>query len=64
MQIEISEEHRDFVRFLWFKEINEASRKITSLRFTRVVFGLTSIPFLQNGTIQIHVSRYLPVSHW
>ena len=63
-QVEIAEEHRDFVRFLWFKDINETPRKITSLRFTRVVFGLTSSPFLLNGTIKIHVSKYLPVPHY
>ena len=44
---------------LWFKDINEMPRKITSLRFTRVVFGLTSSPFLLNGTIKSHVSKYL-----
>ena len=60
----MAEEHRDFVRFLWFKDINETPRKIISLRFTRVVFGLTSSPFLLNGTIKIHVSKYLPVSHY
>ena len=64
LQVEIAEEHRDFVRFLWFKDINETPRKITSLRFTRVVFGLTSSPFLLNGTIKIHVSKYLPVPHY
>ena len=64
LQVEIAEEHRDFVRFLWFKDINETPRKITSLRFTRVVFGLTSSPFLLKGTIKIHVSKCLPVSHY
>ena len=64
LQVEIAEEHRDFVRFLWFKDINETPRKIISLRFTRVVFGLTSSPFLLNGTIKIHVSKYLPVPHY
>ena len=64
LQVEIAEEHRDFVGFLWFKDINETPRKITSLRFTRVVFGLTSSPFLLKGTIKIHVSKCLPVSHY
>ena len=50
LQVEIAEEHRKFVRFLWFKDINETPPKITSLRFTRVVFGLTSSLFLVNGT--------------
>ena len=63
-QVEIAEEHRDFVRFLWFKDINDTPRKIISLRFTRVVFGLTSSTFLLNGTIKIHVSKYLPVPHY
>ena len=64
LQVEIVEEHRDFVRLLRFKDINETPRKITSLRFTRVVFGLTSNPFLLNGTIKIHASKYLPVPHY
>ena len=64
LQVEIAEEHRDFVGFLWFKDINETPRKITSLRFTRVIFGLTSGPFLLNRTIKIHVSKYLPLPHY
>ena len=64
LQVKIAEEQRDFVRFLWFKDINETPRKITSLRFTLVVFGLTSSPFLLNGTIKFHVSKYLLVSHY
>ena len=64
LQVKIAEEHRDFVQSLWFKDINETPRKVTSLRFTRVVFGLTSSPFLLNGTIKIHVSKYLPVPHY
>ena len=64
LQIEIAEEHRDFVRFLWFKDINETPRKITNLRFTLVVFGLTLSPFLLNGTIKIHISKYIPVPHY
>ena len=64
LQVEIAEEHRDFARLLWFKDINETPRKITSLRFIRVVFGLTSNPFLLNGTIRIHASKYLPVPHY
>ena len=39
-------------------------RKITSLRFTHVVFGLTSSPFLLKGTIKIHLSIYLPAPHY
>ena len=64
MQVEIAEEHRDFVPFLWLKDINKTLRKITSLRYTRVVFGLTSSLFLLNGIIKIHALKYLPVPHY
>ena len=64
LQVEIAEEQRDCIRFLWFNDINETPRKITSLRFTRVVFGLTSSPFLLNVTIKIHIWKYLPAPHY
>ena len=64
LQFEIAEEHRDFVCFLWFKDINETPPKITSLRFTLVFFGLTSSPVLLNGTMKIHVSKYFPVPYY
>ena len=64
LQVEIAEQHQDFVRFFWFKDINEMPPKVTSLRSTRVVFGLTSSPFLLNGTIKIDVSKYLPMPHY
>ena len=67
LQIKVAEEYRDFVRFLWFqdnKDINGTSRKITSLRCTRVIFGRTSSPFLLNGTIKIQVKKYLPAPHY
>ena len=34
------------------------------MRFTRVVFGLTSSPVLLNGTMKIHVSKHLPVPYY
>ena len=46
LQVKIAEEHRYFVRFLWFKDIDETLRKITSLKFSYVVFCLTSSQFL------------------
>lgn len=61
LQVEISEEQADFVCFLWFKRINETLHQITSFRFTCVAFSLTSHPLLLNGTMKIHVSKYLPV---
>ena len=59
-QIEIVKEHRDFLRFLWFKDILYNQETIT-LRFKRIIFGLTCSPFLLNGTIKEHLQKYLPL---
>ena len=59
LQIGITEDHRDLLRFLWFKNINDVPLTPTTLRFTRVVFGLTSSPFLLNGTIKHHLEKYM-----
>ena len=59
-QIEIVKEHRDFLRFLWFEDILYNQETIT-LRFKRVIFGLTCSPFLLNGTIKEHLQKYLPL---
>ena len=46
LQVKIAEDYGYFARFLWFKDIDEAPRKITSLKFSYVVFRLTSSTFL------------------
>ena len=49
--IEISPEHIDFLKFLWYDFRNNDVEKGVGLRFTRAVLGLISSPFLLNGTI-------------
>jgi hypothetical protein len=58
LNIAISPEHRDYLRFLWVDDPMNEDPKIRLLRFTRVVFGLTSSPFILNATIKHHVSQY------
>ena len=58
LQICIAEIHRNLVRFLWFEDINN-SDVVKTLRFARVMFGLTCIPFLMNATIRAHVEKHL-----
>lgn len=58
LNIAISREHRDFVRFLWY-DLNSKEEKIITYRFLRVVFGLTSSPFLLNATLRHHLSKYV-----
>ena len=62
LNIEIHPEHRDLLRFLWLREIGTDTPEIITLRFTRNTFGLTSSPFLLNGTIGSHLSKYLNTS--
>ena len=60
LNVEISKEHRDFLRFLWYENVNsESDAKLIVYRFLRVVFGVTSSPFLLNGTIMHHLFKYL-----
>ena len=54
LQICLNKEHRDFARFLWFADIHDINLEVVILRFARVVFGLTSSPFLLNATIKNH----------
>ncbi|XP_066916217.1 uncharacterized protein [Clytia hemisphaerica] len=59
LNISIHPDHRDFLRFLW-RDPSSSDREIVVYRFLRVVFfGLTSSPFLLNGTIRQHMSKYL-----
>ena len=59
LMIAVEERDRDVLRFLWVNEINDEDITIRRLRFTRVVFGVCSSPFLLNSTIRHHLERYL-----
>ena len=49
---------RNHLRFLWYHEVFPDFPKLKRLRFARVIFGVTSSPFLLNGTIQKHIGNY------
>ena len=51
-------ENRDVLRFLWVDDVNSAEPKIMEYRFARVVFGVTSSPFLLNATLLKHITSY------
>ena len=61
LQTEISEEHRNFLRFLWFKDVFSTNSEQILLRFRRVIFRLTCSPFLLNGAVRVHLKKYLPL---
>ena len=61
----IGKSHRDFVRFLYFKDLDDyCSAKINDpeniavYRVGRVLFGLSSFPFLLSGTLIQHEHYY------
>ena len=47
-----------FLDFLWMESISEKD-KIVVYRFLRVVFGVTSSPFLLGATIKLFVTKYI-----
>ena len=61
-QIFVDDNDRDLIRFLWFENINNPGSEIVIYRFTRVVFALTSNPFLIIATLQHHLSKYLSIA--
>ena len=58
LQIGIKETDRDYLRFLWVDDILKENPKIIRNRFARVVFRVTSSPFLLNATIRKHNNQY------
>ena len=49
---------RDYLRFLWYDDIEKETPKIMKYRFTRVIFGATCSQFLLNGIIKLHAEKY------
>ena len=54
LNVGIHPEHQDFLRFLWYSP----NGKVIVYRFLRAVFGVTSSPFLLNGTIKQHLEKF------
>ena len=55
LQVRITEADRDAMRFHWRRDEHSP---LTTLRFTRALFGLTSSPFLLGGVIETHLSNW------
>ena len=50
------EQDRDAQRVLWYYDVIE--RNIKEYRFTRVMFGATSSPYILGATLQKHIQGY------
>ncbi|GFY76726.1 integrase catalytic domain-containing protein [Trichonephila inaurata madagascariensis] len=55
LQIGVREQDRDFLRFMWYDRENRDHIKI--YRHHRVVFGVTSRPFLLGATLNHHLDN-------
>ncbi|XP_035217893.1 uncharacterized protein LOC118191201 [Stegodyphus dumicola] len=53
LQISVAKEDQDFLRFIWWEDYKERKQKI--YRHRRVVFGLTSSPFLLAAVPDYHL---------
>lgn len=58
LMISVDEKDRDALRFLWVDSIDSEIPRKQVLRFARVVFGVSSSPFLLNATIKYHMDKY------
>ena len=59
LMIAIDDNDRDVLRFIWIDDITKHEPVLRVFRFTRVVFGVSSSPFLLNATIKFHLECYL-----
>ncbi|GFW58064.1 integrase catalytic domain-containing protein [Trichonephila clavipes] len=55
LQIGVREQDRDFLRFIWYDRENRGHIKI--YRHRRVIFGVTSSPFLLGATLNHHLDN-------
>ena len=64
LQIELCDEQRDLLRFIWFKDpVNIdfnvfENNEIIEYRLCRVIMGATPSPFLLSATLQHHIESY------
>ena len=59
LMVSVDEADRDVLRFVWVDDAWKDLPDLRVYRFTRVVFGVSSSPFLLNATIRFHLEKYL-----
>ena len=58
LNVGIKEEHRDMLRFLWFKDPLAENPEVVQFRFNHLVFGLRPSPSILCSTIKHHLQLY------
>ena len=59
LMIAVDERDRDALRFIWVDDVTKEEPELQEYRFTRVVFGVSSSPFLLNATLKYHLEQFL-----
>ena len=59
LMIAVDERDRDVLRFVWVDDVTKEEPELRMYRFTRVVFGVSSSPFLLNATVRYHLEQFL-----
>ena len=62
LMVAVAERDRNALRFLWFSDILVERSELLVLSFARVVFGVSSSPFLLNATIRHHLKNYIHIN--
>ena len=58
LQIKINEADREFLRFLWFDDVNKPNADIIQMRCKSLLFGLSPSPNILSAVIRHHISLY------
>ena len=58
LMVSMAKTDQEVLRFLWVDDIEKDQPQPLVLRFTRVVFGVSSSPFLLNATIRHHLEKH------
>ena len=59
LMIAVDEKDRDVLRFIWVDDVTKEEPELRVYPFTRVMFGVSSSPFLLNATVKYHLERFL-----
>ena len=58
LKIDIHSQDRKYLRFLWITDIKAFEPQVVTYQFNRVVFGVTSSPFILNAVLRYHLQTY------
>ena len=62
LKIRVTEEDRDFLKFLWIKGIDQNNLELVVKRFKLVIFGFTCSPLLLSMTVRHYVMKYFDLN--